>query len=101
MTKATKMPGRWARIIHVSTKFPTDCISSDEPWRAMAQEYKATATCTVLGQLSTFRSNHPSFNVSLKASSRHRPILIGPEGLTARDHRFAVNNRGLGRLSLS
>jgi hypothetical protein len=54
----------------------------------MAQEYKATMTCPVLGQLSAFRLSHPSFNVSLKASSRHRPIAIDPEGRTVRDQLF-------------
>jgi hypothetical protein len=51
----------------------------------MAQEHKATMTCTVLGQLSAFRLSHLSFKVSLKAFSRHRPIAIDPEGLTVRD----------------
>ena len=54
----------------------------------MAQEYKATMTCLVIGQLCAFRLSHLTFNVSLKASSRHRPIAIDPEGLTVRDQLF-------------
>jgi hypothetical protein len=45
----------------------------------MAQEDKTPATCTVLGQLSAFRSSDP-IQCQLKVSSRYRPTAIGREG---------------------